>query len=54
VGIYFVNTLYEGLVEALRTPGQDPDKPTVLMTASTGKAASNINGMTVHSAFCCQ
>ena len=46
-----VNTLYEGLVRSLRAPGQDPEKPTVLMTASTGKAASNINGMTVHSAF---
>ena len=48
---YTINTLYEGLVRALRTPGQDPAKPTVLMTASTGKAASNINGTTLHSAF---
>ncbi|KAK3109198.1 hypothetical protein FSP39_025266 [Pinctada imbricata] len=48
---HLVNTIYEGLVRALRKPGQDPDKPTVLMTASTGKAASNINGTTLHSAF---
>ncbi|KAK6175926.1 hypothetical protein SNE40_014301 [Patella caerulea] len=46
-----VNTIYDGLVCALRKPGQDPDKPVVLMTASTGKAASNINGTTLHSAF---
>ena len=46
-----VNTIFQGVVRALRAPGQDPDKPTVLMTASTGKAATNVNGITVHSAF---
>ena len=48
---FTINTIFEGLVRALRLPGQDPEKPTVLMTASTGKAASNINGTTLHSAF---
>ncbi|XP_062618879.1 uncharacterized protein LOC134280486 [Saccostrea cucullata] len=49
---HVVNAIYEGLSRALRQPGHDPDKPTILMTASTGKAASNINGTTLHSAFC--
>ena len=48
---FLINVVYEGLTRALRTPGQDPAKPSVLMTASTGKAASNIDGMTIHSAF---
>ena len=48
---FTINTIYQGLIRALRTPGQDPSKPTVLLTASTGKAASNINGTTLHSAF---
>ena len=38
-------------INTLSTPGQDPAKPTVLITASTGKAASNINGTTLHSVF---
>lgn len=36
---------------ALRTPAHNPDLPTVLLTASMGKAAININGTTLHSAF---
>ena len=36
---------------ALRTPAHNPDLPTVLFTASTEKAAININGTTLHSAF---
>ena len=35
----------------LREEGDDPDKPYILLTAFTGCAASNINGMTMHSAF---
>ena len=31
--------------------GDDPDKPYVLITAFTGCAASNVDGMTLHSAF---
>ena len=42
---------YQGLVRALRTPGSDPEKPSVILTASTGKAAANINGTTLHTAF---
>ena len=48
---FTINTIYQGLVRALRTPGSDPEKPTVILTASTGKAAANINGTTLHSAF---
>ncbi|WAR17567.1 hypothetical protein MAR_032161 [Mya arenaria] len=43
---FLINTLYEALVRAFRPAEQDPKKPTVLMTASKRKAASNINGMT--------
>ena len=46
-----INTIYQAAIRALHSPGQDPAKPTILMTASTGKAASNINGTTLHSAF---
>ena len=35
----------------LRQSGDDPDKPYVLVTAFTGTAAANIDGMTLHSAF---
>ena len=46
-----VNSVYQAAVRALHQAGQNPDKPTVLMTASTGKAVANINGKTLHSAF---
>lgn len=40
------------MIRALRTDGQRPDQPTILLlTASTGKVAANINGSTLHSAF---
>ncbi|XP_060594477.1 uncharacterized protein LOC132748840 isoform X1 [Ruditapes philippinarum] len=48
---HLVNTIYHGVTRALKTPGQNPDQPTVLLTASTGKAATGINGTTLHSAF---
>ena len=35
----------------LRQSGDDPEKPYVLVTAFTGTAAANIDGMTLHSAF---
>ena len=42
----------EYLRRILKYPGQNCDKePSVLVTASTGKAASNIDGITAHSAF---
>lgn len=48
---HLINAIYEGVTRALRTPAHSPDQPTVLLTASTGKAAVNINGTTLHSAF---
>jgi ATP-dependent DNA helicase PIF1 len=42
----------EYLRKTLKYPGQDFDKqPSVKVTASTGKAATNVNGITLHSAF---
>ena len=46
-----MNTIYQSAIQALRKPGIDTEKPTVLLTATTGKAASNIDGITLHSAF---
>ncbi len=48
---HLIHTIYEGATRLLRKAGQSPDCPTVLLCASTGKAASNINGTTLHSAF---
>jgi DNA replication protein DnaC len=48
---HLVKTIYESLLRTLRCPGQNPDQPPVIVTASTGKAASNIDGTTLHSAF---
>ena len=49
---YLINLITEQLRKVLREPGQNSDKePSVLVTASTGKAATNINGTTLHSAF---
>ncbi len=48
---YVVHSIYQSAIRAFRFPGRDPDLPTVLLTASTGKAAVNISGTTVHSAF---
>ena len=48
---HVVNTIYQSAIRALRKPGNDIEKPTVLLTATTGKAATNIDGITLHSAF---
>ena len=49
---FLTNTLTQYLKRVLRYPGQLIDKqPSVLVTASTGKAAVGINGITLHSAF---
>ncbi|XP_068693105.1 uncharacterized protein [Montipora foliosa] len=46
------NALYEALVRYLNTmPGENPDEVKVLKVAPTGKAAFNIKGNTLHSAF---
>ena len=47
-----IRVLYEGLVRYMNSlPGTKPDAIKVLLTAPTGKAAFNIHGMTLHSAF---
>ena len=46
------NALYETLVRYLNSvPGENPDEVKVLKVAPTGKAAFNIKGNTLHSAF---
>ena len=37
--------------QAFKSAEQDPEKPTILLTAPTRKAAINISGTTLHSAF---
>ena len=47
-----IKALYEGLVRYFNSlPSTNPDTTKVLLTAPTGKAAHNIHGMTLHSAF---
>jgi hypothetical protein len=48
---HLVHAIYQTAIRMLRVPGHNPEHPTVLLTASTGKAAANINGTTLHSAF---
>ena len=46
------NALYEALIRHLNViPGENPEEVKVLKVAPTGKAAFNINGNTLHSAF---
>ena len=49
--IFLIKTITEYLKRVLRYPNQNLDQPSVLVTASTGKAATGINGITLHSAF---
>ena len=47
-----IRAIYEALVRFLNSlPETSPDNLKVLLTARTGKAAHNIHGMTLHSAF---
>ena len=47
-----IRALYEGLVRYFNSlPSTNPDAIKVLLAAPTGKAAHNIHGMTLHSAF---
>ena len=48
---FLIKAITEYLKRVLRYPNQNPDQPSVLVTASTGKAATGINGITLHSAF---
>ena len=48
---FLAKVIIEYLKRSLRYPGQTLDEPSVLVTASTGKAATGINGTTMHSAF---
>ena len=53
VGKSFLTKLItEYMKKTLKTPGQNMDEhPPVIVTASTGKAAINVDGTTLHSAF---
>ena len=46
-----INTIGQWFEKNLRQSGDDPDKPYILITAFTGCAAANVDGMTLHSAF---
>ncbi|MDY6841695.1 MAG: AAA family ATPase [Pseudomonadota bacterium] len=48
-----IRAIYHALVRYLSSrPGDNPDSVRVLLTAPTGKAAYNIRGVTLHTAFC--
>ena len=51
VKVFLVNFITQYLKRILRFPSQTLEQPSVLVAASTGKAATNINGTTLHSAF---
>ena len=46
---HLVKTIFHALSKTLLRKGSDPEKPRVLLLASTGVAAENINGTTIHS-----
>lgn len=47
-----ISAIYQSAIRIFRRePGQDDDKPEVLLMAPTGKAAHNIGGMTAHAAM---
>ena len=48
---HLINVLSEYLRRNLKFPGQSGNQPSILLTASTGPAASRISGQTVHSAL---
>ena len=48
---FLIKAITEYLKRVLRYPNQNLDQPFVLVPASTGKAATGINGITLHSAF---
>ena len=48
---FLIKAITEYLKRVLRYPNQNLDQTSVFVTASTGKAATGINGITLHSAF---
>ena len=46
-----ISAIGQWFEKILRQAGDDPDKPYILITAFTGTAAANVDGMTLHSAF---
>ena len=48
---FLVTSITEFLKRILRYQSQNFDNPSVFVTASTGKAATNVNGISFHSSF---
>ena len=48
---FLVTTIIRYLKSLLRYPNQNLDQPSLLVTASTGKAATGVDGITVYSTF---
>ena len=48
---FLITTIAQCLKRMLKHSGQLLDQPSILITASTGKAAVGISGVTLHSAF---
>ena len=48
---FLVTAITEYLRRVLRYPSQNLDNPSVLVTASTGKTATNVNGIALYSVF---
>lgn len=46
-----IKVISQWMERILRQPGDNPDKPYILITAPTGTCASAINGSTLHSTF---
>ena len=46
-----IKSMGQWFEKELQQSGDDPNKPYVLITAFTGTAAANVDGMTLHSAF---
>ena len=47
----FLNVLRYPIIRNLRHPNQNLNQPSFLMTASTGKGATGISGVTLHFTF---
>ena len=49
--IFLIKVVTEYLKRVVRYLNKNLDQPSILVTASTGKAVTGINGITLHSAF---